>query len=114
MNTQDLQNVVMDAIDGMKAQHVTVLDVKAYSPMFDTMVICTGTSTRHVKSISDNLVKITKTANVPPLSIAGNDSCEWVLVDLNSIIVHIMLESTREFYQLEKLWTIPEPSSKPE
>ena len=68
------------------------------------MIIGSGTSNRHIKTLTDAVVKITKALSHPPLGIEGEDYNEWVLIDLDNIVVHIMKEETREFYQLEKLW----------
>lgn len=73
-------------------------------PLADRFVIASGSSTRHVKSMAENLVMRAKAAGCPPLGVEGQAQGEWVLVDLNDIIVHLMLPQTRAFYNLEKLW----------
>ncbi|UJF20184.1 ribosome silencing factor [Vibrio sp. SS-MA-C1-2] len=89
----------------MKASDTLSLDVTDKSSVTDMMVICTGTSTRHVASIADNLCKESKLAGIPPHAIDGQKEAEWVVVDMGDVIVHIMQEEQRNLYQLEKLWS---------
>jgi ribosome-associated protein len=112
MNLEELEKRVVDALEDMKAQEITVLDVRGKSNMTDMMVIATGNSTRHVKSIAANLVKSMKDADNQPLGSEGEGNGEWVLVDLNEIVVHVMQRDVRDFYNLEKLWGVE--SSAPE
>ncbi|MDX1381978.1 MAG: ribosome silencing factor, partial [Xanthomonadales bacterium] len=79
-------------------------DVSGRNPLTDLFVIASGNSTRHIKSMADNLVQKVKAAGCPPLGVEGQQQAEWVLVDLNDVIVHLMLPKTRAFYNLEKLW----------
>jgi len=95
---------VIHALADMKALDVTTLYVEPITSIADWMIICTGTSTRHVKAIADKLVEVMKHKGYQPLGVEGQQEAEWVLVDLNTIIVHIMLQETREFYALERLW----------
>jgi ribosome-associated protein len=88
----------------MKGRDLIDIDVTGRSTITDTMLICSGNSKRHVRSIAENLVVEMKQAGMPPLSIEGADTGEWVLVDLGDIVVHVMQDETRDFYQLEKLW----------
>jgi ribosome-associated protein len=100
----DLKTFIIDNIEDMKARDVVTIDVSEKSTVTDTLVICSGNSKRHVMSIADNVVVKSKQANIPPLSVEGKDSGEWVLVDLGEVILHVMQDETRDFYQLEKLW----------
>ncbi|MBO1255407.1 ribosome silencing factor [Alteromonas sp. 5E99-2] len=100
----DIKAFAIDKIEDMKARDVVVIDVTGRSSITDTLVICSGNSKRHVMSIADNVVSESKQAGMPPLSVEGKDSGEWVLVDLGEVIVHVMQDETRDFYQLEKLW----------
>ena len=108
MQTKALQNLVIKALEDLKGKNITVLDVSALTAMTDTMVICTGTSNRHVQSLAQNVVERAKKRKVQPLSVEGAAEGEWILVDLNNVIVHVMLPETREFYSLEKLWSVRE------
>ncbi len=96
--------IAVHAIDELKGRDVRFLDVRALTPLTDYMLIVTGTSNRHVKSIADSVVMSAKKAGHQPSGIEGLDEAEWVLVDLGGVVVHIMQAQTRAFYQLEKLW----------
>ncbi|PJK07929.1 ribosome silencing factor [Lysobacteraceae bacterium NML95-0200] len=95
-----------DAVENLKAQDVVALDVRGKSSVCDHMVICSGTSTRHVKAIADEVVRFAKQLNYQPLGVEGEQEAEWVLVDLGDVLVHVMLPRVREFYALERLWTV--------
>jgi ribosome-associated protein len=101
-----LLRTVHDAIENLKAKDVVEIDVRGKSSVTDYMVIASGTSTRHVKSIADEVVKFAKNLDVMPLGVEGEREAEWVLVDLGDVIVHVMLPRVREFYALERLWTV--------
>ncbi|WP_410200343.1 ribosome silencing factor [Rheinheimera pleomorphica] len=96
---------IQDKIDDMKGRDIVTLDVRGKSSVTDFMVICSGTSNRHTKSIADYVAAEVKKAGINTLGIEGQSSGEWVLLDLDSVVVHVMLEETRSFYQLEKLWS---------
>ena len=99
-----LQNLVTAALDDMKAVNVRVLDVRGLTDIVDTMVIASGNSDRHVRSIAERVVQKAKAAGLRPLGTEGARDGEWVLVDLQDILVHVMLPRVREFYGLEDLW----------
>src|SRR5437762_2114071 len=99
-----LQDVVTAALDDMKAVNVKVLDVRGLTDIADTMIIASGNSDRHVKSIADRVLEKAKEAGFRSLGKEGERDGEWVLVDLQDIIVHVMLPRVREFYGLERLW----------
>lgn len=103
---ETLRKRVIDALEELKAKDVRELDVRGKTSIADTLVIASGTSARHVKSIADEVIKFAKQAGVMPLGVEGQVEAEWVLVDLGDIIVHIMLPRIREFYGLERLWTL--------
>lgn len=108
-----LKAVVLDALDDMKAKDVVVLDVKPLTSVADLMIVTSGTSNRHVRSIANRVREKVKENGFNPLGIEGEDAAEWVLVDLGDIIVHIMLPDTRRFYDLEKLWSMsPQDSAQ--
>lgn len=102
--TAALKKVVLTALDDMKALEVKVLDVRGLTDVADTMVIASGTSDRHVRSVAKNVVEKTKAAGFRPHGVEGQQDSDWVLIDLHEMIVHVMLPRTREFYGLEKLW----------
>lgn len=104
MNQKEFLDFVIDKIDDMKAKNITVIDVTGKSTITDTLVVCSGTSKRHVSSIAENVIVECKQANHAPLGIEGKDVGEWVLVDLGDLVLHVMQDETRDFYQLEKLW----------
>ncbi len=99
-----LREAVTTALDDMKAVNVRVLDVRGLTDIADTMVIASGNSDRHVRSIAERVVEKAKAAGFRPLGTEGARDGEWVLVDLQDLIVHVMLPRVREFYGLEWLW----------
>ena len=99
-----LLQLVLSSLEDFKAIDIQEIDVSRQSPLADRFVIASGSSTRHVKSMAENLVMRAKALGCPPLGVEGQVQAEWVLVDLNDIIVHLMLPQTRAFYNLEKLW----------
>ncbi len=99
-----LRQLVLSALEDFKAIDIQEIDVSAQNPLTDLFVIASGSSSRHVKSMAENLVMKAKAAGCPPLGVEGQTQGEWVLVDLNDIVVHLMLPKTRAFYNLEKLW----------
>ena len=103
--TERLRNAVLKALDDMKAKDVVVIDVRPRTSITDDLVFASGTSTRPVKSIADEVVKAAKAINMPPIGVEGEREGEWVLVDLADVVVHVMLPATREFYGLERLWS---------
>jgi ribosome-associated protein len=104
MKMNPLQTITIDALNDLKALDLLVLDVREITTLADTVIICSGTSTRHVKSLADNVIKEAKKNKVSYIKVEGEREAEWVIVDLADIIVHIMLPATREFYNLEELW----------
>jgi ribosome-associated protein len=104
--TAVIRQQVLDALDELKAKDIREIDVRGKTSIADLLVIASGTSARHVKSIADEVVKFAKRAGVMPLGVEGEQEAEWVLVDLGDVIVHVMLPRIREFYGLERLWTV--------
>ncbi|QCO67440.1 ribosome silencing factor [Luteimonas yindakuii] len=97
---------VRAATEELKARDVVELDVRGKSSVCDYMVVASGTSSRHVKSIADEVVRFAKKLDVQPLGVEGEREAEWVLVDLGDVVVHVMLPRVREFYAIERLWTV--------
>jgi ribosome-associated protein len=105
---EELRQLAVDALDDMKGVNVVSLDVRDRTDVTDYLVIGSGTSNRHVKSLADRVIEKSKEAGQRPLGVEGQDGGEWVLVDLGDVVVHIMLPATRDFYDLERLWAVPE------
>ncbi len=110
VNTE-LNTIILNAIDDLKGRDVVTLDVRELSDVMDTLIIVTGTSNRHVKSIASNVVEDAKKQKLAPIGVEGMDVGDWVLVDFGDVIVHVMLQATRDFYALEKLRSM-EPASR--
>ncbi len=101
-----LKTVILDALDDMKALDVKVLDVRGLTDIADYMVIASGTSDRHVRSVAQRVVEKAKQAGYRPHGLEGDQDGDWVLIDLSDMLVHVMLPRVREFYGLEKLWDL--------
>jgi ribosome-associated protein len=99
-----LKTTVLDALDDMKALDVKFLDVRGLTDIADFMVVASGTSDRHVRSVAQRVVEKAKEAGFRPHGVEGQQDGDWVLIDLNEMIIHVMLPRVREFYGLEKLW----------
>lgn len=106
MNSKTLSDLIVDALDDVKGKDIVRLDVRNMTTVTDYMVIASGTSNRHVKALVDNVAEKAKKAGCTLVGIEGEDGGEWVLLDLQDALVHVMLPKVREFYNLEKLWSI--------
>ena len=111
--TQSLKYIVIDALEEVKAQNITALDVRELTGVMDTMIVASGNSNRQVKSLATNVAVEGKKAGFEILGVEGEDTAEWILVDFGELIVHVMLPATRAFYDLERLWSI-RPGDFPE
>lgn len=109
MKTPALTKLAVAALEDLKGQDIQVIDVKSLTPMTDVMIICSGTSSRHVKALAQNVMDEARENDHRPLGVEGLDQGEWALVDLNGVLVHVMQTQTRAFYQLEKLWAVTPP-----
>ncbi len=107
MKAENLKKLVIAALEDLKARDVAVLDVRGLTGVTDYMVVACGTSNRHVKSLADNVAIEAKKQGVPPLGVEGQEAAEWVLVDFGDVVVHVMLPEARQFYDIERLWSVP-------
>ncbi|PHM37975.1 hypothetical protein Xmau_03657 [Xenorhabdus mauleonii] len=105
MQGTELQQFVIDKLEDSKAQDIVSIDVRGKSSITDCMVICTGTSNRHLMSVADNLVDDCRQVGIMPLGVEGQGISDWIVVDLGEIMVHVMQEDSRRMYELEKLWS---------
>jgi len=106
MQTKELLKMVESVLDERKGQNITTLDVIGKTSVTDYMVLATSTSERHAKALSDYVVEKVKANGFMPLGVEGQQGSDWVLVDLGDVILHVMTAQAREFYQLEKLWSV--------
>jgi len=106
MQSEELLNLAQTSLEDMKARDLRVLNVRELTTVTDYLLIASGTSGRHVRSLADKLIETAKHAGQPPLGVEGQDAGEWVLIDLADVIVHVMQPRVREFYKLEDLWAV--------
>lgn len=107
MSAMELKEVVVAALEQVKGRDIQVLDVQGLTDMADYMVVASGTSSRQLKALADEVIERCKAAGYTPLGVEGQLHGEWVLVDMGDVIAHIMLPQVRAFYTLEKLWDVP-------
>lgn len=105
MQGQELQSFVIDKIEDFKGLDIVSIDVSKTSSITDCMIICTGTSSKHVQSIANHVVQSARLAGMLPLGVEGESAGDWVVVDLDDVIVHVLQEDSRQLYELEKLWS---------
>lgn len=110
MNSEQLTDLIVETLDDVKARDIVKLDVRDMTTVTDYMIIASGTSSRHVKSLVDRVAEKARAAGHKPIGIEGEAGGEWVLLDLQDALVHVMLPKVREFYNLEKLWSFPAES----
>ena len=108
MDSEQLSQLVIDALDDIKGQDIVRLDVGNMTTVTDYMIIASGTSSRHVQALVDNVAEKARAAGHKPIGVEGEEGGEWVLLDLQDVLVHVMLPKVREFYNLEKLWSMGE------
>ncbi len=111
MQVEELRDLVIKTLEDLKARDIKVLDVRGKTSITDIMIIASGTSGRHVKSVAEAVAFQAKQAGAPPIGDEGIQDGEWALVDLNDVVVHVMQPKVRDFYQLERLWSM---DAKPE
>ncbi|MGI9199678.1 MAG: ribosome silencing factor [Woeseiaceae bacterium] len=108
MNSEQLSALVVAALDDVKAKDIVTLDVRNMTSVTDYMIVASGTSNRHVKALIESVADKAREAGHRPIGIEGEEGSEWVLLDLQDALVHVMLPKVREFYNLEKLWSLGE------
>ncbi len=106
-----MNDVVINTLEDMKAIDIVIIDVKKLTTVTDYMVVCSGNSARHVKSIAKNLSNKAKEKGFRPIGMEGEEDAEWILVDLGDMIIHIMQPVSREFYSIERLWQGEHPEA---
>ncbi len=104
MQVEELRDLVITVLEDMKAKDISVIDVRGKTSVTDIMIIASGTSDRHVKSMAEAIAFKAKQAGETPLGMEGVEQGEWALIDLNGVVAHVMLPKVRDFYQLERLW----------
>jgi len=109
----DINPLITTALEDLKGQNILQLDVRELTDVTDTLIIASGTSSRHARSLANNVVEELKKQGHRPLGVEGIDAGDWVLVDYGDTVVHVMQKETREFYELEKLWSI-KPANRSE
>ena len=106
LDTEQMTALVLAALDELKGVDVRCLDVRDQTSITDTIVIASGTSQRHVQSLADRVRERAREAGVRPLGVEGERGADWFLVDLGDVVVHVMSREKRDFYNLEKLWSM--------
>ena len=106
MNSEQLSDLVVDALEEVKGKDIVKLDVRDLTTVTDFMIVASGTSNRHVKALAETVAEKSREAGHRPVGIEGEVGSEWVLLDLQDVLVHVMLPRVREFYNLEKLWSL--------
>lgn len=106
MHTDELLKMVLEVLDEHKGHNITTIDVRGKTTVTDYMVLATGTSDRHIKALADYVSEKVKANGFRPLGQEGGEGSDWVLLDLGDIILHLMTDQARNFYQLEKLWSV--------
>ncbi len=103
--------LITETMEDLKAEDVQTFDVRGLTTMTDFMIIASGRTGRQVKAIADKLIEAAKTRQIKPLGVEGQQQAEWILIDFGDVIAHVMHPSTRDYYQLEKLWSVTDRAS---
>ncbi|OEY66728.1 ribosome silencing factor [Marinobacter sp. X15-166B] len=104
MQAEQLKDLVVNSLEDVKAKDISIIDVRERTSVADFMVLASGTSNRHVRSLADTVIAEAKERGVPMGNVEGAAVSDWILVDLGDVIVHVMMPATREFYDLERFW----------
>ena len=105
MQSAELKELILTALDDLKGIQLAALDVRELTDVTDYLVIASGNSNRHVKSLADNVIDVVRQHGMRPLGVEGQTGADWVLVDFGDVVVHVMQPATRDFYDLERLWS---------
>ena len=106
MDSEALKKLVVESLEDVKGQDIVTLDVRDQTDITDYMVVASGSSSRQVKALIDNVMVNAKAKGVQVLGLEGQDTGEWALLDLADVIVHVMLPKVRDYYDLERLWSM--------
>ena len=106
MQSEQLRDLVTEALDDIKGQEIVVLDITDQTDIADYMVVASGSSNRQVRALVDHVVEEAGKRGIRPLGVEGHEQGDWVLIDLTDVIVHVMLPKVRDFYDLERLWSM--------
>ena len=106
MTVDQINRLVVQALEDLKAIDIHTIDVSRLTSIADTMIFASGRSSRQVKALADNTLRVVKAEKITPVGVEGINQGEWALIDLGDVIVHIMQPAVRDYYQLEKLWTV--------
>ena len=104
--TTELCKIVVNALEDLKAFNIKVLNVRKLTSITDRMVIASGNSTRQVSALADEVIEAARERGIRPLGVEGVLEGDWALIDLGDVVVHIMRPAIRDYYQLEKLWSV--------
>lgn len=104
MQAEQLKETIVNALENVKAQDISILDVRERTSVTDYMILASGTSSRHVRALAESVASEAKSKGVRPAQVEGGDVSDWLLVDLGDVVVHVMMPASREFYDLERLW----------
>jgi len=104
MQAEALKDLVTNALEDLKAKDVSVIDVRDRTSVTDFMILASGTSNRHVRSLAESVVAEAREQGVRAANVEGDNASDWILVDLGDVVAHVMMPATREFYDLERLW----------
>lgn len=104
MQAQELKDFIVESLENLKAKDIAVVDVSDRTSVTDFMIIASGTSNRHVRSIAEQVVTESKARGLRAPGVEGGVNSDWVLVDMGDVVVHVMLPATREFYDIERFW----------
>lgn len=105
LQSEAVKQTALAALEELKAENVVVLDVREQASFTDYMIFASGKSSRHVGAIAESVIEAANASGHPPLGVEGQDTAEWILVDLGDAVVHVMLPDVRLYYELEKLWS---------